>query len=930
MFPLRRLGSFLFALLLSSLAALIGCSDGSTIQVPAISSLSPGSVSAGSAAFTLTVNGSGFSNGATVQWNGSARTSSFVNASQLTASIAASDVVASGTAQITVVSNGKASAASSFTISAPPNPVPAITSLSPSTAVAGSAAFTLTVTGSNFVSGAAVQWDGAARTTTFVNATQLTASITAADIASPGSKAVTVVNPSPGGGISNAVAFTVTTPPLPPPTLSTLSPATATAGGGSFTLTVNGAGFLSGAVVAWNGSVRPSTLVSGTQLTASIAAADIAAAGSVPVDVVQGSQRSSNQLNFTITPAPPTVSSLSPSTSVAGGSAFTLTVNGSGFTTNAQVAWNGTNLSTAFISATKLTASVPAANIASSGSATVDVVQSNVRSSSQQSFTITALAPVISTLSPSSATVNAAAFTLTVTGTGFTSNSVVQWNGTALVTGFQSSTSLTASVPAANLTSAGAFSITVVNPAAQGGASSATNFTVANPVSGKIVQLVSTSYVNGGVSNWTSNNSPPTVSSDGRYVGYASYASDIVAGDTDHDTSGFLRDTCVGSTAPAGCVPANTMVSATDAIDYGANHYVLLSSTGRYAGFDSRNQWEVNVRDTCSGVSSGCTPSITNVQELPPSIYPGSLYSYPAGNNPRMSPDGRYMMYSRIYYNPDSTSTYGVWVRDNCIGVSSSCTTSLTRVATGKGSTPVKSPFLSDLSAGGRYVLFRAPLTAVDPSLTADSGVNHVWLQDTCIGAPTGCTVSYTLIDVRADGTPSEGNLANDAIADEEPSFSLDSRYVVFSTTDKSMIAGRTINNGSQVYLRDTCIGAPTGCTPSTTLISDWPDMASAFSKAYIGFRSISEHGRYVAFLHQGHRSGDVYGLDVFVRDTCIGASAGCTPSTSMVTNDPDGINPAAIKNYMFPSISADGHYVAFMSGVTTAGGQVYLALTGY
>lgn len=922
MSPRRCLGSFLLALSLFFVAALTGCSSDNS-PTPAITSLSPGSANAGSAGFTLTVNGSGFSSDATVQWNGSARTTSFVSASQLTASITAADIASAGTVQVTVVSKGKTSNQSAFAISVPPNPVPAVTSLSPATAVAGSPAFQLTVNGSNFVSGATVQWDGAARTTTFVSSTQVRADITAADIASAGSKAISVANPSPGGGASNTVAFTITSPP---PTLSSLSPATATAGGAAFTLTVNGTGFLSGAAVAWNGSPRPTTVVSSTQLTAAISAADIASAGSAAVDVAQGSLRSTNQLSFPITPAPPTITSVAPNSVSAGGAAFTLTVNGTGFASNAQVAWNGTSLSTTFVSATQLTAQVPAANIASSGSATVDVVQNNVRSSNQQSVTINAPAPVISSLSPSSVTVNAASFTLTVNGTGFTSSSVVQWNGTALTTSFQSATSLTASVPAGNLTAAGTFSITVVNPTAQGGASSAASFTVANPVAGKIVQLVSTSYVNGGVSNWTSNNSPPTLSRDGRYVGYASYSSDIVAGDNDGDTSGFLRDTCVGATASAGCVPRNTMVSTTDAVDYGAYRYVLLSTDGRYAGFDSRNQSEVNVRDTCIGAPSGCTSTITNVLELPGSLYPGSLYSYAAGNNPRMSPDGRYMMYSRIYFNPDSTATYGVWVRDNCIGVSSGCTTSLTRVATGKGATPVKSPFLSDLSAGGRYVLFRAPLTAVDPSLTADSGVNHVWLQDTCIGAAGGCKVSYTLIDVRADGTPSEGNLANAAISDEEPSFSLDARYVVFSTTDKNMISGRTINNGSQVYLRDTCIGAPNGCSPSTILISDWPNMASQFSKAYVGFRSISEHGRYVAFLHQGHRSGDVNGVDVFVRDTCIGAPSGCTPSTSMATNDPDGINPATVKNYQFPSISADGHYVAFMA----SGGQVYLALTGY
>ena len=84
---------------------------------------------------------------------------------------------------------------------------PTITSLSPTSAAAGGAAFTLTVNGTNFVAGSVVHWNGANRTTTYVSGTRLTAGITAADIATAGSYPVTVVNP--GGGTSNAVPFTV-------------------------------------------------------------------------------------------------------------------------------------------------------------------------------------------------------------------------------------------------------------------------------------------------------------------------------------------------------------------------------------------------------------------------------------------------------------------------------------------------------------------------------------------------------------------------------------------------------------------------------------------------------------------------------------------------------------------------------------------------
>jgi Domain of unknown function (DUF1929)/Kelch motif len=87
---------------------------------------------------------------------------------------------------------------------------PALMSLSPSSATAGGPAFTLTVNGSNFVSGSVVQWNGAARTTTFVSATQLTAAIPASDISAAGTAQVRVVNPD--GATSNALTFTITSP----------------------------------------------------------------------------------------------------------------------------------------------------------------------------------------------------------------------------------------------------------------------------------------------------------------------------------------------------------------------------------------------------------------------------------------------------------------------------------------------------------------------------------------------------------------------------------------------------------------------------------------------------------------------------------------------------------------------------------------------
>jgi uncharacterized repeat protein (TIGR01451 family) len=84
-----------------------------------------------------------------------------------------------------------------------------VTSLSPSTAAAGSGAFTLTVNGAGFVSGAGVQWNGTALATTFVSAAQLTASVTTDLLASQGTANVSVVE---GGASIGTVPFTINPP----------------------------------------------------------------------------------------------------------------------------------------------------------------------------------------------------------------------------------------------------------------------------------------------------------------------------------------------------------------------------------------------------------------------------------------------------------------------------------------------------------------------------------------------------------------------------------------------------------------------------------------------------------------------------------------------------------------------------------------------
>ena len=102
-----------------------------------------------------------------------------------------------------------------------PNPVPMVNlPLVPASIAPGTQGLTLTLNGSGFLPGSVANWNGSPRATTYVSASQLTVSLTAADLASSNTGGLTVVNPSPGGGRSNTVWLPVTYL-TPAPTLNT-------------------------------------------------------------------------------------------------------------------------------------------------------------------------------------------------------------------------------------------------------------------------------------------------------------------------------------------------------------------------------------------------------------------------------------------------------------------------------------------------------------------------------------------------------------------------------------------------------------------------------------------------------------------------------------------------------------------------------------
>ena len=231
---------------------------------PIVSSISPADITVGGSAFSLTVSGH-FTPNSVVQWNGSDRSTTYVSNAQLTASVLASDIsTAVAALPVTVSTPAPGGGSSNSVPMLVEYPLPSISSLGPSQVALGSGPLALTVSGTNFVTGATIYWNRVSRVTQFVSSTQLTASMLASDISVPAAvtASVTVQNPSPSAGISNVASFAILNPV---PVIASISPTTAPAGT-RVAISVTGSGFVPGATLQMGSQSFPTSYTSATSV----------------------------------------------------------------------------------------------------------------------------------------------------------------------------------------------------------------------------------------------------------------------------------------------------------------------------------------------------------------------------------------------------------------------------------------------------------------------------------------------------------------------------------------------------------------------------------------------------------------------------------------------------------------------------------------
>ena len=184
--------------------------------VPSILSITPTSIPASGAFGTITINGSNFVPTSVVTVNGANRQTNYRSGAVLTASLQSSDIATAGTLRIAVL-NPPASGitppgggVSNVVLLNVVNPNPVISAVSPPVLVAGSTTTaSIRVSGSGFDSASQVLVNGSGRPTTFGGATTLDAQLASGDLAAAGTYPVQVVNPTPGGGTSATLFFSI-------------------------------------------------------------------------------------------------------------------------------------------------------------------------------------------------------------------------------------------------------------------------------------------------------------------------------------------------------------------------------------------------------------------------------------------------------------------------------------------------------------------------------------------------------------------------------------------------------------------------------------------------------------------------------------------------------------------------------------------------
>jgi hypothetical protein len=299
----RRIHWFVFANLVILMAALP-----TLVNAQAITRLSPNSIQAAALthpinSLNLVVYGEGFSRNHLVYWDNSAQPTTYVSPTKLLAKIDKGAFYDPGPRQITVGNGAGISGPATFTVIT--DPVPILTSITPSVIQAGGGPFRLTAIGINLPRFAVIQWNLADKPTKYFSSEAVDANIEASDVAYPGTVDICLVDGGISGAVSNTISLSVVVS-TPPPVIVSLEPTRVEVGSGPFGLVVKGKYFTPTSIIRWNGANRETQFLDKNSAVAMIPDTDIAAVGMVDISVMETAPGGSlsNTVKFLVSTTP--------------------------------------------------------------------------------------------------------------------------------------------------------------------------------------------------------------------------------------------------------------------------------------------------------------------------------------------------------------------------------------------------------------------------------------------------------------------------------------------------------------------------------------------------------------------------------------------------------------------------------------------------
>ena len=328
----------------------------------------------------------------------------------------------------------------------------------------------------------------------------------------------------------------------------------------------------------------------------------------------------------------------------------------------------------------------------------------------------------------------------------------------------------------------------------------------------------------------------PSISADGRYVAFYSAANNLVDDDTNASADIFVRDRQTNHTTRVS-VKSGTGVEAN-----GYSYFPSISADGRYVAFES-DATNLHFGDLAP-VDNGVRDVFVHDRQTGYTTYASSALANGASTSPSISADGRYVGFHSVATNLVGATMYitsHIYLRDRQTNETTRVSVnSAEEEGNGNSSYPT-------ISADGRHVAFESEATNLVGGDT--KGKRDIFFRDTQTGQTTRVSVRSIT------GTEANGDSYG-------PSISSDGRYVAFQSKATNLVEGSDANGGDpDIFVHDRDTGQTTRVSVSAVGVQG-DDLSRA--------PSISSDGRYVAFdsVASNLVGDDNNGmLDVFVRD---------------------------------------------------------------